>query len=157
MNYASHSGPTGPLGWPTGVATSSSANGGGWSQRFAGGAVYWSSTTGGRALTGSILGLYDKRGGVTGSLGWPASTTHDSHGIGGTVTVFTSGRIYSSKVGTVAVRADILAKYLQKNGTGGALGWPTSNARTVKGAVVQTFQHGTISFTVAGGAKASRS
>ena len=157
LDYVGNGGPTGTLGWPTGVWTSTTANGGGGSQRFAGGAILLSPKTGAHALSGAILALYDQRGGVTGSLGWPSSTTHDSHGVGGTVSVFTSGRIYSSKVGTVAVRGDILAKYLQKSGTAGVLGWPTSNATTVRGAVVQTFQHGKISYTAAGGAKATRS
>jgi uncharacterized protein with LGFP repeats len=156
-NYTSHGGPTGTLGWPTGVATSSTANGGGGYQRFSGGAILWSTKGGVHALSGKILALYDQRGGVKGSLGWPSSTAHDSHGVGGTVSVFTNGRITSSKVGTVAVLGDILSKYLQKGGTGGVLGWPTSNARSVSGATVQTFQHGKISYTKAGGAKASRS
>jgi uncharacterized protein with LGFP repeats len=156
-NYRSHGGASGTLGWPTGVATSSTANGGGGYQRFSGGEILWTTKYGARALSGTILALYDQRGGVKGSLGWPTSTTHDSSGIGGTVSVFTSGRIYSSKAGTVAVRGDILAKYLQKSGPKGVLGWPTATAKTVKGAVVQTFQHGKISYTAAGGAKATRS
>lgn len=155
-NYDFHGGPTGTLGWPIGSATSTTANGGGWSQRFSGGTIVWTATTGARALTGSILKLYDRRGGITGTLGWPTSTTRDTHGIKGTVTVFTSGRIYSSKAGTVAVRGDILARYLQKGGTAGVLGWPTSDAKVSKGVTVQTFQHGRITWTQAGGVKASR-
>jgi hypothetical protein len=156
-NYAVHGGPTGALGWPTGAAKHASANGGGWSQKFSGGTVVWTASTGARALTGRILKLYVARGGTSGTIGWPTSTKHDGHGVGGTVTVFTSGRIYSSKQGTVAVRGGILARYLAKGGTSGVLGWPTTNARDTKGTTVQLFQHGRITYSKSGGAKASTS
>ncbi|WP_375406252.1 LGFP repeat-containing protein [uncultured Amnibacterium sp.] len=157
-NYISHGGPTGYLGWPTAGAAQSTANGGGWSQRFAGGAIFWSAATKAHALsTGKMLALYDSRGGVSGSLGWLQSSGADKTGIGGSTAVFTSGRIYSSKVGTVAVRGDILARYLAKGGTKSVLGWPTSNAKSGgAGKTVQTFQHGKITYTAAGGAVASR-
>jgi uncharacterized protein with LGFP repeats len=59
---------------------------------------------------------------------------------------FTSGRIYSSSAGTVAVRLDILHAYLGAQGPAGRLGWPTHVA-VVSGAVsVQAFQHGTITW-----------
>lgn len=158
-NYVSHGGPTGYLGWPAAGAAQSTANGGGWSQRFAGGAIFWSAATKAHALgTGKMLALYDSRGGVSGSLGWLQSSGADKTGIGGSTAVFTSGRIYSSKAGTVAVRGDILARYLAKGGTKSVLGWPTSNAKAAgAGKTVQTFQHGKITYTAAGGAKASRS
>ena len=157
LNYSSHGAQAGVLGWPTGVATQSTANGGGWSQRFANGAIFVGATSGAHAIkAGQILDLYDQRGGPDGTLGWFVSDKRDKAGIGGSVGQFTSGRVYSSKVGTVAVRGDILAKYLDKGGPGGTLGWPTSNAKSVKGVTVQTFQHGTISWTAAQGAKAGR-
>lgn len=154
-DYAVHGGPAGSLGWPIGAARSTTANGGGWSQRFAGGTIVWTAKTGARALTGKILALYTARGGTSGSLGWPTATKRDRHGVGGTVSTFTSGRIYSSKAGTVAVRGDVLAKYLQKDGPAGVLGWPTTNAATAKGVTVQRFQRGSISWTAKTGAKAS--
>ena len=104
-----------------------------------------------------MLALYDARGGVNGTLGWMSASGNDRHGIGGTYAVFTNGRIYSSKGGTDAGLGAILERYLAKGGTGGALGWPTSNARSSNGAMVQTFQHGRITWTQAGGAKATRS
>jgi uncharacterized protein with LGFP repeats len=157
-NYVFHGGPTGVLGWPTGSSQKSTANGGGWSQRFDAGAVLWSRATGSHALPkGPLLSLFDARKGTSGSLGWLKSSGRDKSGIGGVYAVFQNGRIYSSKAGTDAVLGDILSRYLAKGGTKGVLGWPTSNARSKGGATVQTFQHGKITWTKAGGAKASRS
>jgi uncharacterized protein with LGFP repeats len=158
-NYVAHGGPAGVLGWPAAGSSKSTANGGGWSQRFAGGTIFWSTKTGAHALeTGKVLALYDARGGVSGTLGWLRSSGSDRSGIGGKVAVFSSGAIYSSKVGTVAVRGDILKRYLAKGGTKSVLGWPTSNATASSGGrTVQTFQHGRITYTAAGGAKASAS
>ncbi len=51
----------------------------------------------------------------------------------------------------------ILGRYLAKGGPKSVLGWPTSNARTSHGVTTQTFQHGKITWTKAGGAKATRS
>ncbi|WP_375389469.1 LGFP repeat-containing protein [uncultured Amnibacterium sp.] len=156
LNYLSHAGPSGVLGWPSSVLIKSSAAGGGYVQRFTGGTVYFGATTGVHAIAnGKALTLYNQRGGTTGSLGWLILSANDKHGIGGNSAVFQGGRIYSSKVGTVAVLGAILEKYLAKDGTGGTLGWPTSNAKNVKGVTVQTFQHGSISWTAEGGAKAS--
>jgi uncharacterized protein with LGFP repeats len=156
--YVFHGGPTGVLGWPAGSSQQSTANGGGWSQRFDDGAVFWSSATGSHALPkGSILSLFDARKGTSGSLGWLRSSGRDKSGIGGLYAVFQHGRIYSSRLGTDAVLGDILARYLAKGGTKGVLGWPTSNAHSERGATVQTFQHGKITWTKSGGAKASRS
>jgi hypothetical protein len=158
LNYLAHGGPTGKLGWPTTVAHSTTANGGGWDQSFAGGAIFWNRETGSHwLLKGKTLSLYQARGGIDGTLGWLTSSAADRSGIGGTVTVFTNGRIYESKAGTVAVLGAILERYLSKSGPKGVLGWPTSNATTSKGVTVQTFQHGSISWTAAGGVKATRS
>ncbi|GAA4753949.1 hypothetical protein GCM10025783_28610 [Amnibacterium soli] len=157
-NYVFHGGPTGTLGWPTGSSLHASANGGGWYQHFQGGDVFWNAKTGSHALyTGSMLKLFDARGGASGTLGWLRSSGKDKGGIGGAVAVFQNGRIYSSKAGTKAVLGDILARYLAKGGTKSVLGWPTSNAYGKGGATVQDFQHGRITWTKAGGAKATRS
>jgi hypothetical protein len=156
--YMYHRGPSGVLGWPTSVANGSTANGGGWAQRFSGGTIFWSGSAGTHALArGKVLDLYNARGGVNGTLGWMSASGNDHHGIGGTYAVFMNGRIYASSAGTDAVLGAILERYLAKGGTKGTLGWPTSNARSVHGAVVQIFQHGRISWTQSGGAKASRS
>ena len=99
-----------------------------------------------------------QRGGTTGSLGWLVVSANDHAGIGGNYARFQNGRIYTSKVGTYAVLGAILEKWTAKDGTKGVLGWPTSNAKSASGGrTIQTFQHGKITWTAAGGAKASRS
>ncbi|MBW4042613.1 MAG: hypothetical protein HIU86_10885, partial [Acidobacteria bacterium] len=156
--YMFHGGPSGVLGWPTSVANGSAANGSGWAQRFTGGTIFWSGSAGTHALAGGkVLDLYNARGGVNGTLGWMSASGHDRSGIGGTYAVFTNGRIYSSNAGTAAVLGAILQRWLSAGGTRGVLGWPTSNARSVHGAVVQRFQHGTISWTQSRGATVRRS
>ncbi|MGT2425311.1 LGFP repeat-containing protein [Amnibacterium kyonggiense] len=156
--YRAHGGPTGVLGWPTGSALQRTDGGGGWVQVFTGGRLYWGKSVGVHAIkNGPVLSLYNARGGTTGSLGWLVVSASDRHGVGGDYAQFQGGRIYHSGLGTYAVLGAILEKWQSKGGTGGVLGWPTSNARGVNGATVQTFQHGTISWTKAGGAKASKS
>jgi uncharacterized protein with LGFP repeats len=144
-DYQHNRGPAGSLGWPTGPAKSSTASGGGWSQTFAGGSIFYSSRTKeAHPLTGAFLKVYLQRGGVTSTLGWPgAKQSLTTHG-GGSLVVFTSGRIYSSSAGIYAVRTGVLAKYLALNGPSGRLGWPKGNAHSTNGAWVQSFQHGTI-------------
>jgi uncharacterized protein with LGFP repeats len=146
--YAAEGGPAGALGWVTGPARQTAANGGGWSQTFAQGTLFYSSRTKqSHPLAGSMLALYLKRGGVSGTLGWPGATQAVADNGGGTVVVFTSGRMYASAAGTAAVRQQLLAAYLTAGGPAGALGWPVKDA-TVKGAVsTQTFQHGTITWS----------
>jgi uncharacterized protein with LGFP repeats len=157
-NYLFHGGPTGALGWPKAASVKRTDGGGGWVQVFTGGRIYWGATAGVHAIAnGAVLSLYNARGGTTGSLGWMELSANDRAGIGGNYAKFQNGRIYTSKVGTYAVLGAILETWIAKDGTKGVLGWPTSNARNVGGTTVQTFQHGEISWTAAGGAKASRS
>lgn len=153
--YLHHRGPAGSLGWPRAVATRSAANGGGWSQRFTGGTIYWSAASGAHAMAGPELQLYNRRGGTSGTLGWPGTRTRDRAGDGGWVTPFTNGRVYTSKSGTFAVLGDILQRYLAKKGPEGALGWPRSAATTSEGVTTQLFEHGRITWSPDDGAKAS--
>lgn len=156
-NYAFHGGPAGSLGWPRAVNAKSTANGGGWTQRFTGGTIYYSAKTGAHPMAGAELKLYNHRGGTKGTLGWPGARVTDRAGICGHVTPFTNGRIYSSKAGTVAVLGAILERYLAKKGPSGVLGWPTGAATTSKGVTTQRFQHGRITWSASAGAKTYRS
>ena len=152
-NWTSHGAQSGSLGWPKGAATRSLKNGGGWSQRFDGGAILWSETSKAHLLTGKELALYDQRGGTEGNLGWPGARTALP---GGRMTPFTNGVITVSKGVAVAVVGDIGRRYTAKGGPKGTLGWPLAGARTEKGVLTQRFEHGRITWTAAGGAKASR-
>lgn len=155
-NWRSHGAQGGSLGWPRGAAAQSAANGGGWSQRFEGGAVMTSPSLKTHLLQGKELALFDERGGIAGSLGWPGGRQKLSAAGGGYVTPFTNGAIYRSKAGTIAVLGAIGQKYAAKGGPKSVLGWPTGSAKKEKGLLTQRFQHGRITWTAAGGAKASR-
>ena len=155
-DYAFHGGAAGSLGWPRAVNARSTANGGGWAQRFTGGTIFSSAKTGAHPMSGAELKLYNHRGGTRGTLGWPGARTLDRSGIRGHVTPFTNGRIYSSKAGTVAVLGAILDRYVAKKGPGGVLGWPKGTATTSKGVTTQRFQHGRITWSPAAGAKTYR-
>lgn len=156
-NWVAHGGPSGTLGWPAGAAQQSERNGGGWSQRFERGGVFFSAASGAHLLNGRELALYDQRGGTEGTLGWPGTRVASKAGIGGAVTPFTNGTVYRSKAGTVAVLGAILAKYRAKHGPAGVLGWPTGAARRERGVLTQRFERGRITWTSSGGAVASRS
>jgi uncharacterized protein with LGFP repeats len=155
VTYLAHKGPAGSLGVPMRVQWTHTKNGGGVSQKFAGGYVFSSPKAGTRVVNGAILREYLRRGGVGGSLAWPAAdakrTTTKSNGAGYLQT-FQSGSIYSSGRGAFAVRGSILKAYLAKGGPSSRLGWPTSSAHAVSGVTTQTFQHGRITWTPAGGA-----
>jgi uncharacterized protein with LGFP repeats len=153
-SYLAHGGPLGGLGWPTRQQWAHAKNGGGVSQRFAGGYVFSSAKAGAHAVRGKVLATYLRRGGAGGTLGWPAAEgrrTATKYGTG-TVQPFQSGSIYSSAKGAFAVRMAILTAYLSKGGPSSRLGWPTSEAHAASGVTTQTFQHGRITWTATGGA-----
>ncbi|MFD1720868.1 LGFP repeat-containing protein [Amnibacterium endophyticum] len=155
-NWRSHGSQAGSLGWPRGAAVKSAKNGGGWSQVFEKGAVLYSDAARAHYLNGKEYALYVKRGGTDGSLGWPGARVRSSAGTGGYITPFTNGAIYRSKRGTVAVVGFIGVKYRAKGGPSSVLGWPTGAAKREKGVMTQRFEGGRISWTAAGGARASR-
>lgn len=149
--YAVHGGVAG-LGWPLASAHHVSAHGGGSSQRFPGGTIFWSSAGGAHLVSGSVLAEYLRRGGPTGSLGWPTARGVHVAGHGGSSETFRSGQIFKSKRGTFAVRGAILTAFLAAGGPAGRLGWPTGSAHVAKGVTVQVFQHGSVHWTAAHGA-----
>jgi uncharacterized protein with LGFP repeats len=151
QDYMHNGGPTGGLGWVTGPARSSTASGGGWSQTFAAGSIFYSSRTQeSHPLTGALLKAYLQRGGVTSTLGWPGAKHRVSANGGGYAVGFTSGYLYSSRAGIFAVRTGVLTKYLALTGPSGRLGWPTGNAHLSSGHWIQSFQHGRITWTPGG-------
>ena len=75
--YMSVGGTTGKLGLPS---SSTVAVGGGRRVLFDGGRIYWSSSTGARALWGPVLDEYLSRGAALGALGFPTTRVHDVAG-----------------------------------------------------------------------------
>ncbi|WP_410583786.1 LGFP repeat-containing protein [Amycolatopsis sp. lyj-108] len=54
----------------------------GWEQYYDGGAIYYTATTGARAIYGSVLARYLETGGPAGPLGYPATSQGDAPGGG---------------------------------------------------------------------------
>ncbi len=144
QDYAFHGGPAGRLGWPAAAGRTSTVKGGGRSQAFAGGSVFWSPSLGVHWMLPPETTLYAKLGGAAGVLGWPGLQRADAHGTGGAARDYTGGRVYVSKAGTVSVRGHVLAAYLAKGGTASSLGWPVAEATVKSGKAVQRFEHGTL-------------
>ena len=70
--YAERGGPAGDLGWVTGDQRYSSAAGGGWSQAFANGTLYFGAVQQNAVvLSGRMLSFYQGIGEASSALGWP--------------------------------------------------------------------------------------
>jgi uncharacterized protein with LGFP repeats len=144
---------TGVLGWPTATAT---ALGTGWVQRFKGGSVYFSTSTGGYGVAGATDAHYTALRGPQGALGWPEAlaAARTAAGITGTRQTFQQGDVYSSKAGTAAVLSPARAALSAASASAPApatvpvaadLGWPTADAQAVTtagGGTVQPFTGG---------------
>ena len=122
---------------------------------FGNGRIYWSSTTGGRVVTGSILDRYLTVGGPA-VLGLPVGDDGGIRGVPGARTqAFQNGQVFSSpSTGAVDLSGPVLAKYLAAGGAA-KLGLPTSPVAAVAGvlgAVTDSFQRGRISWSAATGA-----
>ncbi len=114
-----------------------------WAQNFTRGRVYWSSTTGGRAVEGAVLRKYLAEGGPDGWLGLP--TSDETAVRGGRASAFVNGRVYwGSGLGAHPVRGAILSRYLQLGGPDSRLGLPTSDEYAVSDGRRSDFQHGRI-------------
>lgn len=148
-HHASLGGAVGVLG-PLTVAerpVAGPAAAGGRVARYRNGSIYWSPTTGARALWGRIQPQYAAQGGVGGSLGYPTSniaTTGDGRA---RYSRFQRGVIFSMQDRGVAltVAGPIYQHHRNIGGSRSLLRYPTSNARAIKlprGGRVQVFEGG---------------
>ena len=141
-------GPAGTLGWPTANDTCG-LPGGGCTQPFQNGTLYYSPATGTHAVTAAVNTLYTQRGGPTSSLGYPLA---DAKAVGtGTSQAFRSATLYTSTTGTYAVYGVLQTEYTRLGGPTGTLGWPTANDQCDTTGCTQTFQNGTLYYTPATG------
>ncbi|KQZ08727.1 hypothetical protein ASD23_10090 [Agromyces sp. Root1464] len=140
--YWAVGGPGGSLGWPLAdrVATS-----GGFAQRYQNADVYSTGAAGTWLVSGAILNWYGSSGGPTGAAGWPASdTVRVVENGGGLGQAFAGGSVYSSAAGTFLVSGSVRNAYWSRNGSAGALGWPTGAQSCSGGVCSQAFQYGTL-------------
>ncbi|CEH00093.1 Large surface protein A [Propionibacterium freudenreichii] len=145
--YIAQNGSAGILGVP--VLDETPLNGGTY-QQFANGRIYWKSDTGARTVHGAVLNEYINQNGSGGVLAFPNG---NEVGINNGVSQdFERGRVYwRPNTYAYTVHGAILATYLSRGASDGALGFPTSNETPSGDGVVQNFQNGTIAWTQSGG------
>jgi len=123
---------------------------------FAGGEIYWRSSTGPLEVHGAISGRYRTLGGPQGFLGYPLSNETVSSDNSGSFNQFDNGVIYwKGSTGAHEVHGAILAKWKSLGMQAGSLGYPLTNEMPVAspvGARQNRFEHGTILWTATGGA-----
>lgn len=107
--------------------------GGGRGNSFAGGHIYWGSTTNARVVYGAILGKLQSLGGVN-AVGLPTTDEYDVAGFSGArESDFQRGRIYwTFENGARSVYGAILGKYLQMGGPG-SFGMPSGDEGDITG------------------------
>lgn len=125
--------------------------GDGVAQNFAGGTIFYSSSTGAHAITGDVLAKYRAAGGPQGDLGFPASNETDG-GISPTSRIATFAAadnpaiFWTPEHGAFVVRGAMNAAWDKLGGATGKLGAPTAD-QTINGDVVsQKFTGGSISW-----------
>jgi uncharacterized protein with LGFP repeats len=149
---------TGPLGYPTAPTTSATGLAGvsGQTGRFSGGAVYWSTATGTRVVTGAVLTAYDAAGGPA-VLGFPIADQGPV--TGGEALALQDASIYrSTATGAHTVRGEVRANWWSRGGITGPLGFPTSSTAAVPGldgtrGQTGSFSGGTLYSSAATGAR----
>lgn len=139
----------GDLGYPTSDEVSN-PNKPGVVQRFQGGTVYWSDSTGPHVVEGAILTAYREAGAENSELGYP-TTDEISLTRNGAFTRFEGGAIYwSSRTGAhVVPQGPVFDAWGTVDYERGHLGYPTSGLETTREGQVMEFEGGTI--TVANG------
>jgi hypothetical protein len=160
--YQLQGGATGWLGAATTPIVEVTARGSGYQRAFVGGTIYWTATTGARAVPTSLNALFVAAGGVAGYMGWPtAATVTETVNGGGVRQAFQGGSMYRATGGAARlVRGAILAAYGATTGPASGMGWPVGNATSVTAngitGKVQVFQNGTIYWSAATGARLVR-
>ncbi|SDK51966.1 LGFP repeat-containing protein [Cryobacterium psychrotolerans] len=153
-SYATLDGPAGVLGFP--IAAAKVEPGGGASQNFQKGALYWSPTTSIHRLSGAIATAYSSLGGPAGVLGYPlAAQVVDSSGTSSQL--FQKGTLYSSPtLGTKYVLTALGGEYAKLGGAAGTYGPPAENTTTYPdGGQGQRFQKGWLYLSTATGLDAT--
>jgi SpoIID/LytB domain protein len=120
---------------------------GGSRQQFKKGAIFRTASAGVTVwLRGPVYREYRSIKGPNSPIGMPVSQIVDLESGGGTRALFERGRILGKRgLGTHALWGRVLAEYLDRGGTDGALGFPTSHVRDDgAGGTLADFEHGTI-------------
>ncbi|WP_162942652.1 hypothetical protein [Cryobacterium soli] len=149
-SYRVRGGTSGGLGFP--MASEKAEAGGGSSQRFQGGWLYWSSSKGTYQIGGAIGSKWLAAGGPSSGLGYPSS---DDTAMGnGSGQAFSTGSLYwSAATGVQQSSGAIGNRYVAGGGPAGGLGFPVANeVAEAKGGTSQQFQRGRLYWSSATGA-----
>lgn len=112
---------------------------------YQGGYIYWSSTSGARAMTSFVRSVYAAEGGPTGHLGYPNSDRISGRPDSGWIHLFEKGAITDSASTTTQTVWGVRYPVWVKEGReSGRLGYPTAAKVDVPGGWIQTFQKGAI-------------
>ena len=137
---------TGVFGYPT-SGELPAADGVGRVQRFQGGSVFWSPSTGAQPIRGGMFATWAGLGGDTGVLGYPTSGELPTADGVGRLQNFQGGALYwSESTGAQPVRGGMLATYRRLGAARGDLGYPVGPERAAADGTssAQEFQRGTI-------------
>jgi uncharacterized protein with LGFP repeats len=146
----------GVLGYPT-QSVSNVGDGVGQYAHFEGGSIYWSPSTGARALLGPIKSFWQSTGGLGGALGYPTRSVSNAADGVGQYAHFTGGSVYwSPSTGARALMGPIKDFWLSTGGTGGLLGYPTQSVSTLPDGVGRYahFTGGSVYWSPSTGARA---
>ncbi|WP_448626990.1 hypothetical protein [Geodermatophilus sp. URMC 64] len=134
----------GDLGYPTANQVCGLA-GGGCSQSFQGGSIYWSPTTGAHPIVGAIGGYWVGAGAQDGSLGYPTGNPGCGLTRGGCYQHFQNGSVYWTPAHVAYAVTGAIRTYWK--GTGwerGTLGYPVTEAVPSGNQTTQQFEGGTL-------------
>ena len=133
---------SGPLGYPTGHSRVT-PDGVGRFGVFEGGSLYWTASTGGRAVSGAIRDAWAATGWERGWLRYPTSDVRTLPDRVGRFATFQGGSVYwSPSTGAHGVPPAVRAAWASAGWERGRLGYPTRGAYRVPGALRQDFQGG---------------
>ncbi|POH69717.1 hypothetical protein C3B59_05055 [Cryobacterium zongtaii] len=148
--YRARGGTSGGLGFP--MAAEKAEAGGGASQRFQGGWLYWSGPTGAHQIGGAVGAKWLAAGGPSSGLGYP--TSDDTAMGAGSGQAFTTGSLYwSAATGVQQSSGAIGQRYVALGGPTSGLGFPVANeVAEANGGTSQQFKGGRLYWSSATGA-----
>jgi uncharacterized protein with LGFP repeats len=139
------------LGYPTDRMDCSLPSGG-CLQRFQGGEIVWTASTGARTMTSGVARAVANVGGLAGSMGYPTTDAACGLARGGCRQEFQGGTVFSSTVGgSHAVQGGIGSYWLTNGGETGWLGYPTGDLQCTAGGCAQAFEGAWIGWTATDG------
>ncbi|MBN1096023.1 hypothetical protein JKP76_08275 [Blastococcus sp. TML/C7B] len=143
----------GPLGYPVGDEVCGLV-GGGCSQDFQRGSVYWSGATNAYTVQGLTRAKHDSVGRERGVLGYPTMEKSCALVRGGCYQVFQYGTVYESPAGTFIAKGGLGHTWMLLGAENGSMGYPTSDeyCGLRENGCFQLFEHGSVYYAPAFGA-----